>query len=696
MNIGIFRERCLGCGACSNKCERAISMQNDIEGFCYPVIDKNKCTDCGRCLLACPLAQAAFKPDTRHPNCYAVQSTADIMQHSSSGGMFTVLADYVLEHNGYVCGASFDKSWSVVHKIISDKNDLYSLQTSKYVQSDTKSVYKDIKRLLNAGSMVLFTGTPCQVAGLYAFLRQDYDNLIAVDVFCHGTPSPEVWKRYLNELAIGDIKDINFRSKAVHGWSGYEFSIQGNDGVMLNEHYTKNIYMLGFLRNLYLRKSCHHCPFTRTPRRSDFSIGDFWGYRNTGHKANIQHGMSAVLVNTDKAEKIFSYLRTRLSFVEETDLPHLLRGNLVLYSSVNEHESRKAFFREFNTYKPVLSIIKKYLKIKDVAILNFSSFSTFNYGACLVGYAMEKAVEKLGYMPSTVYFIPENAFEKVKKQNPFSDFRNKFLHMTTVCRNKADLQRINRAFTQFIIGSDQIVRHPWHMDFVYYLDWLDDSKKRISYAASFGISGLGMNAEEEGYARECLDKFCAFSVREHSGAAIMKRHFGREVPVLCDPTLLLDAADYQQIIDKENQGLVLPEEEYVAYYFLDEKPAVLADFMERYPVVDAYRNEIGRYRSFGQWLNIIKNAKYVITDSYHGSIFSIIYRRQFVVLTTKSRGNDRLETLMLTIGTSRLIADRTNLTEKVLFGTPMDYSRVAERIADARQLGYEYLRAALD
>ena len=268
--------------------------------------------------------------------------------------------------------------------------------------------------------------------------------------------------------------------------------------------------------------------------------------------------------------------------------------------------------------------------------------------------------------------------------------------MTSVCRNKAELQRISRSFSRFIIGSDQIVRHPWHNDFVYYLDWLEDCKKRIAYAASFGISDLGMGREDESYAKECLDKFNAISVREHSGAAIMKRHFGREVPVLCDPTLLLEAADYQQIINRENHGLKLPEGEYVAFYFLDEDPGVLADFMEHYPVVNAYRDEQGRYRSFGQWLNIIKNAKYVITDSYHGSVFSLIYRRQFVVLTTKARGNDRLETLMQTIGINRLIADRDNLTEQALFAAPMDYEKVAEAVANARQRGYDYLRAALD
>lgn len=709
-SIQIVAERCLGCGACRNICDNAaITMQTNREGFSYPVADSEKCTGCGRCLRVCPLSEKAFRPETGVQKCYAVQSSPDIMKHSSSGGMFTVLADYVLERKGCVCGAAFDEAWGVEHRVISEKKDLYALQTSKYVQSDTKFVYKEIRDLLKSGRMVLFSGTPCQTAGLWSFLGRDYDTLVTIDIFCHGVPSPGVWKRYLKETGIKGISGINFRNKAEHGWNRYDMQIAAGKGAGINEPHSDNIYMLGFLRNLYLRKSCHYCPFANAQRTGDFSLGDFWGYEALDDSTDTWQGMSAVLVNTPKAARIFESLKSGLSFLRETELADVSRKNIVLRKPGGSHPNREAFFKGFDADASVIARIKNHLASanpsavqdipadrRDVAILNFSSHSTKNYGASLVGYAMEKAIAKTGYRPHTVFFTTDPSFNGVTKPSPFQNFRQKFLHLTRVCTTKAELRSIvNDRCDRIIIGSDQIVRQPWHRDFVYYLDWADSDKVLTAYAASFGLPDLRMNTEQEAYARACLERFSSFSVREHSGAEIMKRHFGRDVPVVCDPTLLLDAEDYQEIIDEDNQRLVLPERDYVAYYFLDEKPAVLASFAKDYPLVDAYRDEKGRYRPFGQWLNIIRNARYVMTDSFHGSVFSIIYRRQFVVLTTKTRGNDRLDTLMKHIGTNRLVADRSSLTEEKLFSTPIDYDMVGQNIARVRKQGYDYLRQAL-
>lgn len=699
-NIEDVGESCCGCGACKNICPNgAITMETNNEGFLYPVIDKGKCVNCSLCVRACPLSQSAFKPDTTIPKCYAAKSTPDIMSHSSSGGMFSVLANYVLDNGGYVCGAAFDKTWSVEHKIISDKSGLSKLQTSKYVQSDTKSVFKEIKKLLLANNMVLFSGTPCQVSGLYSFLGKDYENLITTEVFCHGVPSPEVWKRYLKEIAPEAIKSVNFRDKSTFPkeWNKYTISIKtSKGGKVISEHVSKNVYMLGFLRNLYLRKSCYHCPFAKTPRRADFSLGDFWGYEAIDNKTDTKNGISAVLLNTSKAEKIFNIIKSSLSFVREVALRDIIRGNDVLIQSVQEHQNRVAFFNDFQNNTAIIPMIKKHLIKRDVAILNFASFSKPNFGAGLVGYAMEHAIEKLGYIPHTINFIPENEFYSYTKQDTFTHFQNRFLHLTGICKNKSELQQfINPEFNKFIIGSDQIVRHPWHYDFIYYLDWVNGNKTLLSYAASFGISELSMNDKELKYAKQCLDRFDAFSVREHSGADIMRKYFGQDnIPVVCDPTMLLSAKDYQQIIDAENPAT--PKGDYIAYYFLDESTGCLANFAKTYTVINAYKDDQGNFRTFGEWLNIIKNAKYVITDSFHGSVFSIIYKRQFITLTTKTRGNERLISLMEIIGENRLVSDRNNLTEQRLFDKKIDYKKAEKGILRAQQYGYEYLKTALE
>ena len=216
----------------------------------------------------------------------------------------------------------------------------------------------------------------------------------------------------------------------------------------------------------------------------------------------------------------------------------------------------------------------------------------------------------------------------------------------------------------------------------------------LSYAASFGVSELTMNPKELEYAKHCIDRFDAFSVREHSGAYIMKKYFGKEnIPIVCDPTMLLNAEDYQEIIDFKN--LTVPDGEYVVYYFLDEEPGILLNFQKKYPVINAHKDEQGNYRTFGEWLNLIKNAKYVITDSFHGSVFSIIYKKQFVTLTTKTRGNERLDSLMKIINNNRLIYDRNNLTEEHLFKESIDYIEVEERVLNIQHQGYEYLEKVL-
>lgn len=696
-NIESVGNRCCGCGACMNICPKgAITMQRNAEGFLYPIIDKDKCINCGLCVRSCPLSNTAFKPDTNLPKCYAVQSTGDIMKHSSSGGVFSVLANYVFDNGGYVCVAAFDKKWLVEHKIISDKTNLYELQTSKYVQSDTKTVYAKIKELLNNNKPVLFSGTPCQTAGLYSFLGRDYDNLISVDVFCHGAPSPMVWERCLKEVAADKITDINFRDKPKDNFGNYNYNFKlETEKETYSTLHRDNIYMLGFLRNLYLRKSCHHCPFAKTPRTSDFSLGDFWGYETIDKTIDTNNGTSAVLLNTEKATKIFNQIRSNFSYVKSVSLSDISRYNDVLFQSGHEHQNRDAFFADCKKQGKIIPLIQKHLIKRDVAILNFSSFSKPNFGAGLVGYAMERAVEKLGYIPHTINFISEDELYKYTQQDNFLHFQNKFLHLTGICRNKKELRNfINPEFDKFIIGSDQIVRHPWHYNFIYYLDWVCGKKTLLAYAASFGISELGMNDNEKLYAKKCLDRFDAFSVREHSGADIMKNNFNiSDTPVVCDPTMLLDAEDYQPIIDAESTSI--PNQEYVAYYLLDENPNVLAELAKKYPLINAHKDDQGNYRTFGQWLSIIKNAKYVVTDSFHGSVFSIIYRKQFVTLTTKTRGNERLESLMKILGENRLIVERDNLSENKLFDIKIDYNKAKKRIIEAQEHGFNFLKFAL-
>ena len=686
-------------------------MRYNIEGFLYPVIDEVACIGCGLCFESCPASGRGHVLKTKDPICYAAYSDEKTAMESSSGGVFSVLAEAVLESGGYVCGAAFDDNWLVSHKIISNKAALPTLKTSKYLQSDTRLVYSAVREVLSGGKSVLFSGTPCQVAGLYSFLGKDYDELLTIDVFCHGVPSPKVWERYISEVSAGgEVTAVNFRDKlggdivnngqlSIAGWKDCYLTItMGSRKEKFSRHHQDNMFMKGFLQNLYLRRSCTTCPLAKTPRNSDISLGDFWGYEHIDGKRDTSRGISAVLLNTPKGRTFFAGIEHKLQFLRQAEFKDVVNGNPVLQQPCKAHEHRDLFMRGFAELgsNSVSALIAKHLGVPDekaVGIMNFASYTTHNFGAVMVGYAMEQAIKKLGYQPVTINFVPTSELFNVTGNNPFEMFRRSFMNLTGVVTSKEELSKqINDRFNILCIGSDQIVRGGWSHDFAYYLDWVHGRKTLLSYAASFGTSSLDMDRRQKNYAKKCLDRFDAFSVREYSGRDIMKREFGMDVPVVCDPTMLLSSEDYQPIIDAE-ASVRLPEE-YIAYYLLDEKVDRLNELAEYYQIIDAYKDENGDYRSVGDWLNIIKNAKYVVTDSFHGSVFSIIYKKQFIVLPTKNRGNERIETLMKHLGQNCFVTYYESITLDI-FSKNIDYTRVEKSLEVIRSDGLFYLKKAL-
>ena len=356
-NIDIIKNDCFGCSSCVQICTKnAIKMQYNSQGFLYPFIDEYKCIECGVCLTHCPV-NFKIRDNIYNQKCYAVYSNDEIAKESSSGGVFTVLSDYILEQGGVVCGAAFDDKWLVHHVLVDNKKDLLKLKTSKYVQSNTKKVYSEIKNVLKSGKYVLFSGTPCQVAGLYSFLEEKYENLYTTDIFCHGVPSPLVWKKYINEIIeTKDIISINFRDKNIgkniasnnKGWQNFSLTILGKNGEEFSQNHQENIFYRGFLKNLYLRCSCYVCPFANTSRCGDISIGDFWGYRVIDDKRDINNGMSAVLINSKKGEYLFNSVNERFEFKKNVKLSDIVNGNPILKEPAKRHNNYKKFMNSFS------------------------------------------------------------------------------------------------------------------------------------------------------------------------------------------------------------------------------------------------------------------------------------------------------------------------------------------------------------
>lgn len=319
-------ENCMGCTACEESCpQNCITMHLDKEGFLYPCInDSSKCTDCKLCKKVCPVLNMLLVSENK-PKAYAAWScNAKIRAESSSGGVFSELAKIVFFQNGAVLGAAYDENFVVKHICIETEEELLKLRGAKYAQSDLGNSFIEIRNRLKNNQKVLFSGTPCQVAGLKSFLRRDYDNLICVDFVCHGVPSPMAWKEYVKYRsqidASGQLPEkINLRSKK-SGWSRYRYSnlYEYPDGNVYTALSGNDLYMKLFVGDYISRESCSNCQFKGYSRVSDITLGDFWGIWDIDPEMDDDKGTSLVLVQSEKGRKIFSEITDRICSKEMT------------------------------------------------------------------------------------------------------------------------------------------------------------------------------------------------------------------------------------------------------------------------------------------------------------------------------------------------------------------------------------------
>lgn len=705
-------EDCCGCSACFNICPvQAITMQEDREGFKYPKIDERSCINCGKCEKACPVLHAETAGRTLHPAFYAVWNRQDEARlSSSSGGVFRVLAEDVLADGGVVYGAAFDVHNRLRHVRAESADALVPLTGSKYVQSEIGTAFCQVRADLKNGRRVLFTGTPCQVAGLYAFLGGDDANLLTADVLCHGVPSPAVFERYLESLGVGEKCRIEFRNKD-NGWKKYEVVV----GDRVHETFRANAYMKGFLSNLYLRPSCASCRFVGCRRPGDLTLGDFWGAGNFRKRYDDDKGTSLVLLNSPKARSIFQTLQDKFSLAEQVPSDSAVPFNPSLVHASKPDARRAAFFDDFEAGKSWEELAASYITTekpprRKTGILNLQH--TNNFGACLVAYALQTAIERCGSKAQVINYRPEKkarlfsgAFrrERAAGRN-FEKFRRRFLNLTHVCRNMDDLSELNASLDSFVVGSDQVWRFRYVYRFLqeYLLAFAAPSKTLFSYAASFGTDFWEGNDQATEIMREKLLRFNRVSVREESGIVICREAFGSEAVRVLDPTLLLSAADYAPII-KESQ-LKLPGR-YVAKMILDETPEAAAE-VERlakekgWEVVDIYgsRKKIGGKeamlcRPVGDWLKLLQNADYVVTDSFHCVCFSLIFEKQFICVVNPERGISRLDSLLGIFGLrDRLIDSLKGFRPD---GRETDYRQIERLLQEERKKAYRYLSDCL-
>ena len=386
------KHQCCGCEACVQACpKQCISFEEDAEGFCYPLVDRETCIDCGLCESVCPMQnqEAERKP----LEVYAAKNRDEQeLLCSSSGGLFILFAKAVLKEGGVVFGAKFDSEWNVVHGYAETEDDVRAFMGSKYVQSRIGNSYKEARAFLKAGRKVLFTGTPCQIAALKRFLRKDYDNLLTADVICHGVPSPKVWRMYLDEIKQnarkgknsvsspltrnvseraarmnGDVRitGISFRDKR-SGWKKYSFALTlaeaSADGkkntVSLSHIFNEDPYMQLFLRNLILRPSCYQCPAKNGKSQSDLTIADFWGIERCHPEFDDERGVGLMMVNSEKGKQAIQSLPLKLLEVTFEDA---IASNLSYITSALEPPRRKLLFQKNIKSKKNIELLAEFI-----------------------------------------------------------------------------------------------------------------------------------------------------------------------------------------------------------------------------------------------------------------------------------------------------------------------------------------------
>lgn len=340
------KQQCSGCTACFAICpQRAIRMEPDSEGFLYPSLDENECINCHLCETVCPALDKNHSRENKVKAYAAYSKNCATLNHSSSGGIFREIAEFVIQNKGVVYGAAFGDDHTVKHTAVERFEDLQLLQGSKYLQSDVNDCFIQAKQMLETGRLVLFTGTPCQVEGLKKYLKRDYDNLLTQDIVCHGVPSPLVWKKYIAEMEKNNhttISDVNFRDKK-YGWHNFSLRIGLADGSEYRKVFREDPFMRGFLDNVYLRLSCYACHYKTMNRISDFTLADFWGVQNVCPEIAHPKGASLVWLNTDKSKMIWEELKDRLIY-KKVDLEQAVRYNTAATSSVLMPKSRMRFF----------------------------------------------------------------------------------------------------------------------------------------------------------------------------------------------------------------------------------------------------------------------------------------------------------------------------------------------------------------
>lgn len=653
-NIDCIEKGCTGCGACENICPvNAISISYNKTGFYAPEIDNEKCINCGKCLKVCPAKEFEWI-NSNTPKCYAVSASDNDRKKSASGGAFPVVARYIIENGGYVCGVAWDKNWEAKHIIIDNIEDIDKLRSSKYVQSTTVDSFKNVKQLLDDNKLVLFSGLPCQVAGLYKFLGKEYSNLYTIDLLCHGSPSPKVWQDWLDKnYDKSKIKNINFREK-LDGWVRCSkvwltakacSSIDFNDGTQV----PINKYYKAFIKHKISNEPCLDCKYRKIPRPADITVGDFWHFYKS-EKLDDGLGISVFMCNNDKASDLLKNIKKEFKLCHEVQNIANNPQWVELRNKSRNSREREQFFKHYNSGYDINKCLDEAIgEHYDIGLVSF--FNLRNYGSALVAYAANRMLEDLGY---TVLMINKgyNSGDMESKSNMSLNFAKERYNLSRVFNKKDSHAELNLLCDTFVVGSDTLWWDSEGSGNFSWLDFVNSDKRKISFATSFAHDNLAMNPEKYSMRRYLYSRFDALSTREESGVKNLKEIFNRDSVQIYDPTLIAR----KEIFDEVAQKSSLTNKDFVCAYILDltKEKEDLIKYVVKTLGLELVMISKQRYTGesdivdrkcipIEDFIYNFKNAKFVVTDSFHGTAFSVIYKKDFISLANKKRGLARLK-----------------------------------------------------
>lgn len=660
-NSIINKNKCVSCMACYAACPvQAIEILTDEDGFYFPFIKEDKCIKCGRCTSICPINNEnnrCFNKKIQVPEIYACTiGDYETKMSSSSGGMFTVLADYTLKSNGYVCGCILDDNLKAIHIVSNKYDDIKKMQGSKYIQSNIGNSFIEIKKLLDENKLVLFSGTPCQVAGLNAFLGKDYDNLISIDLVCTCINPPYLLKEYIDSITgdnVSKIENISFRNK-ITGWKEFSFLIEWLDTVgnrrVNYDQFFNGLFFKGFLTHLWMKNACEQCSYGNANRNSDFTLGDFWNIEEFDSTISDNKGLSLVMLNTLKSQRIFSDIKFNLEICKKIDYNWAINSQPVICGKgYYKHKNQDKYFKYVPKHYSPLELTKDLLGINKVGILTYD-FS-INYGAHLQAWALCKKIEDLGFTPKIIRWANHYRETLGYENDTMKSFREKYLPRTAPLYTENELQSEIWDCNRIIIGGDQVFRNWQTEDSLpitrYFGDFVFGKKVLASYGASFGLDFFNGNNYLINECKKLLKRFDKIGIREQSGVNILKNTFDVNGTEVLDPVFLQEKEDYEKII-ADASDIYTPDFKYLAYMVLDGSVGFsdisedLTAKLNGTKIININADKNGDFNNIEQWLNYIKNAEFIITDSFHCVAMCIIFEKPFIVVNRDYGGTARI------------------------------------------------------